>query len=125
MEDRKDFAMKRQRGCSIEFRREVIEELLSGESGPAQLCGRYSIALSVLYHWKEQYSRGKLNNEPTEQAALQDRVEKLERLVGKLTLESEFLKKALQNNVSQVGRRGSWLPSINASSQVSGEDVNS
>jgi transposase-like protein len=71
----------------------MVEELMSGESRPAQLCRRYSITSSVLYHWKKQYSRGKFNNEPTEEGALQDRIEKLERLVGRLTLENEFLKR--------------------------------
>ena len=92
--------MRNQRGFSLEFKRQVVEELLSGESRPAQLCRRYSITSSVLYHWKKQYSRGKFNNEPTEEAALKDRVEKLERLVGRLTLEDDFLKKGLRNEPS-------------------------
>ncbi len=74
----------------------VVEYLMSGESHPAQLYRRYNITSSVLYHWKKQYSRGKFNNEPTEKGALKDRIEKLERLAGKLTLENEFLKKGLQ-----------------------------
>ena len=55
-----DLAMKNQRSFSLEFKRQVIEELLSGESSPAQLCRRYSISSSLLYHWKKQYSRGSL-----------------------------------------------------------------
>ncbi len=50
MGDRKDLAMRKQRGFSIEFKRQVVEELLSGETGPAQLCRRYNISSSVLYH---------------------------------------------------------------------------
>jgi len=115
--------MRKQRSFSIEFKRQVIEELLSGESRPAQLCRRYNISSSVLYHWKRQYSWGKYNNEPTQEAAMQDRIEKLERLVGRLTLENEFLKKALQNSASQAERRGSSLPGINTCSRVYGEDV--
>ena len=84
--------MRSQRSFSLEFKRQVVQELLSGESSPAQLCRRHNIGPSLLYHWKRQYSRGKFENEPTEEAALKDRVEKLERLVGKLTLENEFLK---------------------------------
>ena len=106
MGDRKDLAMRNQRNFSLEFKCQVVEELLSGESGPAQLCRRYNISSSLLYHWKRQYSRGKFNNEPTEEAALKDRIEKLERLVGRLTLENEFLKKGLQNSVSQSQRNG-------------------
>jgi len=84
MEERKDLAMKNQRSFSLEFKRQVVEELLSGESRPAQLCHRHNIEGSLLYHWKKQYSRGKFNNEPVCEAALKDRVAKLERLVGRL-----------------------------------------
>jgi transposase len=98
--------MRSQRTFSQEFKRQVVEELLSGESRPAQLCRRYNISSSLLYHWKRQYSRGKFNNEPTEEGALRDRIEKLERLVGKLTLENEVLKKGLQNSASRSQRNG-------------------
>ena len=68
----------------------MVEELLSRESRPAQLCRRYDITSSLLYHWKRQYSRGRINNKPSEEGAVRDRVEKLERLVGKLTLSSFY-----------------------------------
>ena len=96
---------------------------MSGESHPPQLCRRYNITSSVLYHWKKQYSRGKFNNEPTEEGALKDRIEKLERLVGKLTLENEFLKKGLQHSLSQSQRNGKSLPLSNTSSGISGGGV--
>ena len=106
MGQREDLAMRNQRSFSVEFKRQVVEELLSGESRPAQLCRRYNISSSVLYHWKKQYGRGKLENEPTEEGALKDRIEKLERLVGRLTLENEFLKKGLRHSLSQSHRNG-------------------
>jgi len=98
--------MRNKRTFSVEFKRQVVEELLSGESGPVQICRRYNICASLLYHWKELYSRGKLNNEPTEVGALKDKIEKLERLVGKLTLENEVLKKGLQNSLSRSPGNG-------------------
>ena len=98
--------MRNQRTFSLEFKRQLVEELLSGESSPAQICRRYSISSSLLYHWKQQYSRGKFNNEPTAEGALKDRIEKLERLVGRLTLENEFLKRGLQHSLSQSERNG-------------------
>jgi transposase-like protein len=98
--------MGNQRSFSLEFKRQAVEELMSGESRPAQLCRRYNITSSVLYHWKKQYSRGKFNNEPTEEGALKDRIEKLERLVGKLTLENEVLKRGLQHSLSRSQRNG-------------------
>ena len=115
--------MRNQRNFSLEFKRQVVEEMLSGESRPAQLCRRYNISSSVLYHWKKQYSRGKFDNEPTEEAALKDRVEKLERLVGRLTLENEFLKRGLRNSLSQSQRNGRSLAGGNTSSAVSGGGV--
>jgi transposase len=98
--------MRNQRSFSLEFKCQVVEELMSEESGPAQLCRRHNITPSLLCHWKKQYSRGKFNNEPTEEGALRDRVEKLERLVGKLTLENEVLKKGLQHSLSRSRRNG-------------------
>ena len=106
MEEREDPAMRNQRSFNLEFKRQVVEELLSGESRPAQICRRYNISPSLLYHWKKQYSRGTFNNEPTEEGALKDRIEKLERLVGRLTLENEVLKKGLQNSLNQSRRNG-------------------
>jgi transposase-like protein len=100
--------MRNQRSFSLEFKRQVVEELMSGESRPAQLCRRYNITSSVLYHWKKQYSRG-----------LKDRVEKLERLVGKLTLENKFLKKGLQHSLSQYQRNGKSSPGSSTSSDLS------
>jgi len=98
--------MRNQRSFSLEFKRHTVEELLSGQSSAAQLCRRHNISSSLLYHWKKQYSLGKFNNEPIQEAALKDRVEQLERLVGKLTLENEFLKKGLQNSLKESPRNG-------------------
>ena len=115
--------MRNHRSFNLEFKRQVVEELLSGESRPAQLCRRYNISPSLLYHWKRQYSRGKFNNEATEEGALRDRIEKLERLVGRLTLENEFLKRGLQNSLSQSQRNGKSSPTAAISSVVSGGGV--
>ena len=117
--------MANQRSFSFEFKRQVVQELLTGESRPAQLCRRYNISSSLLYHWKRQFARGKFDNEPTAEAALKDRVEKLERLVGKLTLENEFLKKGLQSSLVQPQRNGRSSPNGDASRAASGGDVSS
>ena len=106
MEVNKDRAMRQQRIFSIEFKKQVVEELISGSSRPSQICRRYNIVPSLLDHWKKQYNLGKFDNEPIKEAALQDRIEKLERLVGKLALENEFLKKAYQHKLSQQARNG-------------------
>ncbi len=78
--------MRSQKSFNLEFKKHVVQELLSGESTPAQLCRRHKVSSSLLYHWKKHYSRGKFEDESAEEGALRDMVEKLERLVGRLTL---------------------------------------
>lgn len=111
--------MRKQRTFSPEFKRQVVEELLSGLSSPAHLCRRHHISSGLLYYWKKQYSRGRFGNEPTEEAAQEERVRQLEQMVGKLTMENEFLKKALQNSLRQSEKKESSLPTIGSLSKVS------
>jgi transposase len=65
-----------------------------------------------LYTWKRQYAAGKLDAEPSMEAELAARVRDLERLLGKVTLENEFLKKAVQSNLKRTVKRESSLPRI-------------
>lgn len=114
--------MKNRRRFPIELKRQVVEELLSGVSTPAQLMRRHEISSGLLYHWKEQYARGRFNNEPSKEAALGDRVRQLEQLVGKLTLENEFLKKAVQRGLLSPPKKsaGSLLSIITSSKAPKG-----
>jgi transposase len=86
--------MKHRRRFSIELKLQVVEELLIGISTPDQLMRRHGFSFGLLYHWKEQYARGRFDNEPSKEAAFEDCVWQLDKLVGRLTLESEFLKKS-------------------------------
>lgn len=116
---RKDLVIKHRRRFSIELKRQVVEELLSGVSTPAQLIRRHEISSGLLYHWKEEYARGRFNNEPTKEADLEDRVRQFEQLVGRLTLENEFLKKAVQRGLLSVPKKSAGLLlSIITSSKV-------
>ena len=118
--------MKQRRRFSIELKRQVVEELLSGMSTPAQLIRRHEISSGLLYHWKEQYARGRFDNQPSKEAALEDRVRQLEQLVGRLTLENEFLKKAVQRSLLSVPKKSAdSLLSIVTSSKAPKGDANS
>src|SRR4030043_104375 len=97
--------MKHRRSFAVELKRQIVEELLSGMSTPVQLTRRYEISSGLLYHWKEQYARGRFDNAPIKEAALEDRVRQLEQLVGKLTLEHEFLKKAVQRGLLSAPKK--------------------
>jgi transposase len=95
-----------------DFKRSIIEQLLSETVGPAELCRRYNISSGLLYTWKRQYAAGKLDAEPSREAELAARVQELERLLGKVTLENEFLKRAVRNNLKRTEKRESSLPKI-------------
>ncbi len=114
--------MKHRRRFSIDIKRQVIEELLSGVSTPAQLMRRHEISSGLLYHWKEQYAKGRFDNEPSKEAALGDRVQQLEQLVGRLTLENEFLKKAAQRGLLSARKKsaGSLLNIVTSSKAPKG-----
>jgi transposase len=106
---RKDHVMKYRR-FNQDFKRSLVEQLL--RVGPAELCRRYNLSSGQLYTWKRQYAAGKLNAEPSREAELAARVRELECLLGKVTLENEFLKKAVQNNLKRTEKRESSLPKI-------------
>ena len=101
-----------------EFKRSIVEQLLSETAGPAELCRRYNLSSGQLYTWKKQYANGKLDSEPSREAELAARVRELERLLGKVTLENEFLKKAVRNNLKQIEKKESSLPKTAPLSKV-------
>jgi transposase len=110
--------MKHRRRFTIEFKSQVVEELLSGVSTAAQLMRRHDISSGLLYHWKDQYAKGRFDNPPTPEAALEERVRQLEQLVGRLTLENEFLKKAVQRSLAPPKKSGASLLHIVPSSKA-------
>ena len=109
--------MKRRR-FTQDFKRSIVEQLLSETTGPAELCRRFNISSGQLYTWKRQYADGKLDPEPSREAELEARVRELERLLGKVTLENEFLKKAVRNGLKQIQKKESSLPTTAPSSKT-------
>jgi len=111
--------MKQRRTFRAEFKRQVVEEYLSGASTAAQLMRRHEISSGLLYHWKDQYTKGRFDNPPSHEAALEERVRQLEQMVGRLTLENEFLKKAVQRSLAppkkSAGSSRGIVPSSTAS----------
>jgi transposase len=117
--------MRKQRSFSPEFKRQVIEELLSGVSTPAQICRRHEISSGLLYYWKKQYSREDLGSNGKRGAALEERIRQLEQMLGKACLENEFLKRALQRTFGPSKKRGSSLPTTETCSKPSRGGANS
>ncbi len=90
---------KQRRQFTPEFKLEIVLEGLRGEKAIAQICRERDITDSLYYSWRDQF----LERAPTlfaelgqagQAAAEQEgRIAELERLVGKLALENEVLKK--------------------------------
>jgi transposase len=114
---RKDLVMKYRR-FTQDFKRSIVEQLLSETATPTELCRRYNISSGQLYTWRRQYTQGKLDPEPSREAELAARVRELERMLGKVTLENEFLKKAVRNSLRQAEKKESSLPKIAPLSKV-------
>jgi len=90
--------MAKHRTHSIEFKRQVSQEYLSGETLHG-LSKRHDISRNLIRIWIEKYQAGALDEDAAAADLLQTyeaRIAALERLVGKQALELEFLKGALR-----------------------------
>jgi len=97
---RKDLIMAERRKFSETFKRQVVEELLSQSSTLAQLSRRYDISSGLILHWKKRYEEGGLVEGPSQtEKELLARNAELERMVGRLTMENDLLKKAVEYTV--------------------------
>ena len=94
---------------SLETKRATLAEYMAGMK-VAEICRRYEISSGMLYYWKRRSDKGLLDGNPDKEDVLEKRVEELERMVGKLTMENELLKKAKVFMQEQVMRKESLLP---------------
>jgi transposase-like protein len=109
--------MAKHRTHSIEFKRQVVQEFLAGES-PHALARRHSISRNLIKIWVAKYEAGALDSDTAAADVLADyeaRIAALERLVGKLALENEFLKGASRH----ARQPGSASTSVSAGPVVS------
>ena len=91
--------MPRYRTHSIEFKRQVAQEYLAGETLHG-LAKRHDIQRQLIRVWVRKFEEGALDEDVQAADLLQKyeaRIAALERLVGKQALELEFLKGALKN----------------------------
>ncbi len=91
---------KKRRKYSPQFKLETVLESMRSEKSKAQICRERNITDSLLYRWEQEFmdkAPSIFNNSrqsaeaTTEQVA---QVAELERMVGRLTMELEVLKKS-------------------------------
>lgn len=90
---------RRQRSHSIEFKRQVAQEFVAGETLYG-LAKRHDISRQLIRVWVEKYEAGALDEDAQAAELLQHfeaKIAALERMVGRQALEIEFLKGALKS----------------------------
>src|SRR3984957_9964551 len=91
--------MAKHRTHSIEFKRQVAQEFLAGETLHG-LAKRHTICRNLIRVWVQKYEAGDFDEDAAAADLLQQyeaRIAALERLVGKQALELEFLKGAVKS----------------------------
>ena len=85
------------RNFSAEFKAKVVLEIISGSKSAAEVCREYQLKPDLVSHWKNQFlaNAAQVFEKGAEVDPQQARMQELERLAGKLSLELEVAKKAL------------------------------
>jgi transposase len=92
-------AMARHRSHSVEFKRQVAQEFIAGETLHA-LAKRHDVSRNLIRVWVRKLETGAFDEDAGAADLLQEyeaKIAALERMVGRQALEIEFLKGALRN----------------------------
>jgi transposase len=107
--------MAKRRTFTPDFKLEAVLDMVRGEKAVAQICRERDITESLLYKWRDAFFERAPNlfadqrssgNGSDPQA---ERIAELERMVGRLTMEIEVLKKARSLLVSTPKPNGRSL----------------
>lgn len=102
---------------SAAFKFEIVRQLQTGEKRLAQVCREHELDPTMVCNWRDQVAKrgtgafprspgGEEEAAPATLASTEARIGELERLLGQLTLENDFLKKALRR-ASSPAKKGS------------------
>ena len=85
------------RNFSAEFKAKVVLEIISGSKSAAEVCRQYNLKPDLVSRWKNQFlaNAAQVFESEAEVDPQQARIQELECLAGKLSLELEVAKKAL------------------------------
>src|SRR5258708_2046000 len=121
--ERKGKTMWRQyKKYNAQFRRQVLEELMTGPDSYTDLTRRYGLSAGLLSQWTKRYGGHPMSEEEEDSRTLRARVAELERMVGRLTMENDFLKKFAAYAKQQTNERSSIITAktLKASSPAAG-----
>lgn len=88
--------MGKHRQFTSEFKAKVVLQAISGEKTAAEICREHELKPDLLSKWKAAFlaKAHELFERETDIDPQQERIDELERLAGKLSLELEIAKKA-------------------------------
>jgi len=91
-------SQKKRRTYSSDFKLDTVMEGIRGEKSVAQICRERGIKDVLYYKWRDIFIERAAeifeSQKNTAQKDKEERVAELERMIGKLALENEILKKA-------------------------------
>ena len=104
---------RERRSFSNDFKKQIVESIVSGSATQAELAREYNVSPVVINRWKKDYKAGKFfeNVDSRDLAKLELRIRELERLLGKLTLENEMLKRVRDLNTKEKKESSSIVTS--------------
>src|SRR4051812_33874491 len=88
--------VRKRRRFTPEFNAQVVLDLLSGRTSPAEACRKHAPSPNHLSTWKAHFlQQAHTLSQPDEpREGDQARIAELERMLGRATLQNEILKKA-------------------------------
>jgi transposase-like protein len=100
--------MRTRRSFTSAFKAKVVLECVSGEKSISDACREYQLSPILVSKWRAEFIENSAaiferNHKGSED---QNRIADLERLVGRLTMENEMLKKASSILNAQAKRNG-------------------
>lgn len=101
--------MRPRRKFNNDFKRRVVEEIQTGVLRTAQAIRQYELSSNLVYRWMDEYDHGKLENEPTQTGAFENKIAELERKVGQQAMEIELLKKTRAHYQQKLSEKSSVL----------------
>jgi len=101
--------MSKRRKFTPEFKARVALAVLSGAHTQAEMCKQHHLAAGQLVQWrKELEANAHLAFGGGRQEELKERIAELERMVGRLTMQVEILKKASSLLDAPPHSEGRW-----------------
>lgn len=78
----------------------VVLEGLKGEASIAEICRKHGISDTLYYKWRDQFveagKRGLSRRQESPSAEMKRKLAEYERVVGRLSIENQILKKTLE-----------------------------